>query len=159
MPLRLIFGFVLTALWAAAPPSPAAWSAKMDPATLTPGQKARVLVTAAIQPGWHVYGLGQPPGGPTPTLIVLADGPVFTATGSALGPQPHLAYDPGFQMKSQFYLHAAQFVLPLVVASAVAPGPQTARVKVRYQACREDRGLPPVTVTVTASARVRPRPR
>jgi thiol:disulfide interchange protein DsbD len=131
----------------------------MDPAALAPGQNARIVVSAAIQPGWHVYGLGQPPGGPTPTLIVLADGPVFTAAGSATGPAPHIAYDPSFQMKTQFYLHAARFVLPLVVASAAAPGPQAARVKIRYQACREDLCLPPVTVTVTASARVRPRPR
>ncbi|HET9783642.1 MAG TPA: protein-disulfide reductase DsbD domain-containing protein [Terriglobales bacterium] len=126
----------------------------MEPPTLAPGQKAVIVVSAAIQPGWHVYGLGQPPGGPTPTIIVLADGPVFSSTGSATGPQPHLAYDPSFQMKTQFYLHAARFTVPLRVASTAAAGRQMARVNIRFQACREDLCLPPATLTLTAPAQI-----
>lgn len=79
---------------------------------------------------------------------------LFVAAGPSTGPAPHVAYDPSFQMKTQFYLHAARFVLPLVVASGVPPGPHSARVKVRYQACREDLCLPPATLTLTAPVRV-----
>ena len=39
-------------------------SAKLDPNPVKAGQTAKVTITAKIDPGWHLYSLTQPAGGP-----------------------------------------------------------------------------------------------
>ncbi|MGH9767992.1 MAG: hypothetical protein ACREAB_11205, partial [Blastocatellia bacterium] len=41
-------------------PNPVSVSAKIDQNQLKPGQTAKLLITAKLEPGWHLYALTQP---------------------------------------------------------------------------------------------------
>jgi thiol:disulfide interchange protein DsbD len=44
-------------------------------------RQAEVIVTAAIKPGWHIYSISQPPGGPKRTEITLKPSERYHAAG------------------------------------------------------------------------------
>lgn len=41
-----------------------------------------VMITATIDPGWHVYSQTTPEGGPVPTAITFSKNPLITLNGS-----------------------------------------------------------------------------
>jgi hypothetical protein len=56
-------------------PRPVSWHVKSAPhGAVKPGAKFEVTVVGAIMPGWHVYALQEPDGGPIATQVGLADG-------------------------------------------------------------------------------------
>lgn len=61
-------------------PEPVTVSAEFTPAH--GGQSAQLAVTARLQPGWHIYSLTQPPGGPLATVIQLDPATPVRLTGS-----------------------------------------------------------------------------
>src|SRR5688500_19998893 len=60
-------------------PAPVTWSVRTeDMRAMKPGAEARVIVVAAITPGWHIYSLSQKPGGPIAMSIAVPHGQPFT---------------------------------------------------------------------------------
>jgi thiol:disulfide interchange protein DsbD len=139
------------------------WSGKLDKAQIKPGEKAKLLLTAKIESGWHLYSLTQPAGGPRPTKIALAESSVFTAEGQAQQPKPKVIFDPNFQLNTETFDDSVTFTLPVKAAADAQPGPQKIIAKVTFQACDEHQCLPPRTreieaevIIVAASAAVAP---
>jgi thiol:disulfide interchange protein DsbD len=120
------------------------WSGKMDKAQVKPGEKAKLVLTAKIDPGWHLYSLTQPPP-PRKTKIALAEGSVFTLEGEPQQSKPVKAYDPNFQIDTETFENSATFTVPVRVAADAVPGPQKIVAKVTFQACDEHQCLPPRT--------------
>jgi thiol:disulfide interchange protein len=121
------------------------WSAKLEPAQVKPGQKAKLLITASIESGWHLYSLTQPAGGPRPTLVTLDENPVFALDGEVKQPKPKVAFDPNFQINTETFDGTVTFTAPVKVAADAPPGAQKLVAKVRFQVCDEHQCLPPRT--------------
>jgi thiol:disulfide interchange protein len=124
------------------------WSGRLEPASVRPGERAKLLVTAKIDPGWHVYGLSQPPGGPRPTRIALEEGSVFALAGAPQQPKPVTKFDPNFQIDTHTFAGEVTFTVPVQVAADAAPGAQTLVAKVTFMACDDHQCLPPRTKPV-----------
>jgi thiol:disulfide interchange protein DsbD len=101
----------------------------------------QAILSATIAPGWHVYSITQPPGGPNAATVTVAAGQGFERQGDITGTSPETAFDPNFQMQTQFYQKAVHLEIPLV--STGNSTAQTVKVDVRFQACNDRLCLPP----------------
>ncbi|HZS05966.1 MAG TPA: cytochrome c biogenesis protein CcdA [Blastocatellia bacterium] len=120
------------------------WSGKADKSQVRPGEAAKLLLTAKIEPNWHMYSLTQPPP-PRATKIALAEGSAFTLDGAPKQPAPIVAYDPNFEINTQTFENSVTFTVPVKANTDAAPGPQKVIAKVTFQACDEHQCLPPRT--------------
>jgi thiol:disulfide interchange protein DsbD len=133
------------------------WSAKLDSARpLKLGDKVFAILDAEIESGWHMYSITQPPGGPTTTVISVPPKQVLQAAGTITGPVPQTAYDPNFEMDTEFYEESASFKVPLAVDSAAKPGPAKVFIDVLFQVCNDTTCMPPTTVHVPLAVTIAP---
>ncbi|HEY1215808.1 MAG TPA: cytochrome c biogenesis protein CcdA, partial [Bryobacteraceae bacterium] len=102
------------------------------------------VLTGKISPGWHVYSITQPPGGPNAASVSVPAGQAFHIQGPITGTQPRSAFDPNFQMKTEFYESSVTLKVPLATESAA--NAQNIRINVRFQTCNDRLCLPPKTV-------------
>lgn len=131
--------------------NPIKFSGKAEPAQVKPGQKARIVLTAMIDPSWHLYSLTQPEGGPRPTRISIDETGPVRLIGTPRQPRPRVAPDPNFSTPGQppfmteTFENRADFTLDVEVRPDATAGPQKVIVKVGFQACDEHQCLPPRT--------------
>ncbi|MFL6373456.1 MAG: protein-disulfide reductase DsbD family protein [Pyrinomonadaceae bacterium] len=146
---------VLTLAVAALAQTPAKWSLTTtdQQRTLRQGEAATVELKAAIDEGWHLYALDQPPGGPIATTIKAADGASFQIAGTIKSPAATTKPDPNFlgadgkPLQTKFFEKSVTFSVPL---KATADGSlATASLDVRFQLCNDTTCLPPRTVRVS----------
>ncbi len=110
-----------------------------------------VVVQASIAPGWHVYSLTQPAGGPVATRVTLSPGQPFELAGTPVSaPAPHVAYDDAFKMNVQLYEARVRFLVPVRASRAVMPA-DSVRVNVRYQICNASLCYPPQKANLAAA--------
>ncbi|HEY3927986.1 MAG TPA: protein-disulfide reductase DsbD N-terminal domain-containing protein [Candidatus Koribacter sp.] len=123
------------------------WSARVRPSKSA--TSVNVAVTAAIQPGWHLYALDQEQGGPVPTMIRLASGQPFTLAGPVKQPDPIMATDPNFDMPVRYFEQSATFSVPLT-RQAASKSASDVTLEVSYQTCNDRFCLPVTTAKVQA---------
>jgi DsbC/DsbD-like thiol-disulfide interchange protein len=141
---------------AQAPPDNVHWSASVaSGAPVKAGSDVVVEVDGSIDDGWHVYGLQQLPGGPTPLRLTLDANNTVTAAGNPSESTPQKIHDPRFGLDTQFHTHTLTLHLPVRVTAAAA-GSGTIPVSVRFQLCSEGECKPPRTVHLTAPVEVAP---
>ena len=110
-----------------------------------------VVIRGVIEPGWHVYALTQPPGGPFATRVALPDGQPLEVTGTPVSePAPHTAYDEAFRMNVQMYENEVRLLVPVRATRVVTPA-DSVRVNVRYQICNASLCYPAQTVRLAAA--------
>ena len=149
---RIRFGLALglclcTAGAAQAPVQPVQWEGVAIPKTpVKQGSRFAVELSAAIQNGWHVYGLEQVPGGPTPLRVALEENDAVQIAGTTSGTTPIKKHDPSFELETQFYTQSFTLHIPLQVKQHSATGKQSIPVSLRFQACSDRTCLPPRTV-------------
>jgi thiol:disulfide interchange protein DsbD len=150
----LFFTAALAAgLWAA-PPDPVTWKLAPPPKPVKAGAAFQVTLTAAIEPGWHLYSLKPVAEGPIPTRIWVAEGQVFRLTGPVGADEPETVQDPALGMEVEMYEGQASFTLPLEAPGGSA-GAQKLVVNASYQSCNNKLCLPPKTVKVELPLTVR----
>jgi thiol:disulfide interchange protein DsbD len=153
----LPIAFILLALSTVAlGQDPGKWSLSSDAQgkTLSAGQAFKAALKAEIEPGWHLYALEQPEGGPIATTIKVTEGKPFEITGAITSsPKPTTKTDPlftgtdGKPLVTKFFTESVTFDVPL---KATADTPADAlSLDVRFQLCDETRCLPPKTVRVS----------
>src|ERR1700730_2796886 len=54
---------------------PVQWAFQFEAKSAAPGSHALGRLVAKVDPGWHVYSLTTPKGGPIPTTVSLAENP------------------------------------------------------------------------------------
>jgi len=140
---------------AQAPEDTVQWSASVSPpATLKRGSTGAIHLSADVLEGWHVYALAQPPGGPTPLRITLADNPIARIAGAASGTAPEQRHDPSFDLDTRFYPHSFVLSVPITVKPQAVVGAQSIPVDVHFQSCSERTCLPPKTIRLVVPVTV-----
>ena len=141
------FAVMLAALALSAAPDPVAWKLAAGPSKpVKPGAPFTVKVAAAIQEGWHMYGLKPMADGPIPTRIWLPEGQPFQLAGRIQAPPAQTMQDPSFGMEVELYEGEPTFTLP--VKAGTATGARTLVVNASYQSCNDKMCLPPKTIKV-----------
>ena len=104
------------------------------------------MVAGTIDPGWHVYAMEEPQGGPIATQVGLAENdPAETLRVTSSKPQ--IAPDASFGMSTGVFESSVDFTLYLRAVPAPNAG-DGLQVLIRYQACNDQVCLPPHTDTV-----------
>ena len=130
----------------AAPKSPVHWSSKPVP-SVKAGSPLVFHVDGVIDPGWHVYALEEPDGGPIATVVGLTEGDPADLLRVTEDP-PIQFNDPLFHLTTGLHRGSISFTLHLRVDKDAKPGPTPLHVLVRYQSCDDHVCLPPHTDTV-----------
>lgn len=139
-------GIAVAAVAHAAPPTPAHWTAA-GPKGVAPGATFNVTLTAHIDPGWHLYALDEPDGGPLPTVIGLAQGDPL-ALLDVNEPEPRKVPDPVTHTVSGMFQDTATFTLKVRAPRSRPAAGTGSHILVRYQTCNDQVCLPPHTETV-----------
>jgi thiol:disulfide interchange protein DsbD len=152
--LAVILILLIAAPLAVFSQNPATWkmSVSTGEAKLQAGEKFEAKLKAAIEPGWHLYALDQPPGGPIPTTIKVAQGWPFEVSGEIRAPEPKVAADNNFivdgkPLSTRFFTDAVEFTVPVKAVENASGG--DLHLDVRYQLCNDTVCLPPKTVRVS----------
>ena len=132
----------------AAPLQPVHWSVQIAAGThLRPGARFTVTLVAEIEPGWHLYALDEPNGGPQPTEIALAEGDPVGLRSVDQG-KPSFVADPVSRQLTAFFTHRAAFTLHLQLPPATVSQASVLHLRIRYQSCNDRACLPPRTDSV-----------
>jgi thiol-disulfide isomerase/thioredoxin len=155
---RLFQALLLTGLfsWALAvcaqendEPNPIKWSIKAHASdSFSKWNLFKLELRATIDRGWHLYSTEKVEGGPSPTRITLVSGQGFEIAGEIDSPAPRSAYDPNFQVATEFYEGEVAFNLPIKLTAATVA--EKIRVQVRYQTCTPTICLPPKLIELEA---------
>src|SRR6185312_4632581 len=108
-------------------------------------QGAQLFVTAKIAPDWHTFSITQPPGGPVRTKITVEATERYKLAGefkSLTPPDSHP--EPAFGgIVVETHVNSVTWYAPLEIAAGVDPKSLTVSGKITFQACAENRCLPP----------------
>lgn len=152
--LSVVIPVILFAAAVASGQNPTKWSLESTAkgATVKAGETANVVLKAAVEPGWHLYSLDQPKGGPIAMTVKVAEGSPFEIAGEIGAGKPFVEPDPNFMvdgkpLDTKFYKDSAEFRIALKAredadASKIA-------LDVRFQLCNDTLCLPPRTKRVT----------
>ena len=136
--------------------APVHWRVRSVPRPdLRGGQIFRVVLSGTIAPGWHIYTLSQPEGGPTETSVGLRGGDPAVLL-HVEGGRPVSMVDPTFGERTEVFRGHADFTLQLRLQQPTVGEGQPLHILVRYQACSEHVCLAPRTDAVDCSLRSRP---
>jgi thiol:disulfide interchange protein DsbD len=132
---------------------PTKWSLASDAGgkQLKTGESVDAVLTTTIEPGWHLYALDQPDGGPIATTIKVAEGRPFELA-KVVSETPKSQPDPlfvvaGKPLETRYFEDRAKFTLELR-AKSDATGDEIA-IDVRFQLCNDTFCLPPRTKRVS----------
>jgi hypothetical protein len=124
------------------------WSADGPSASVSPDRRTvHVKVTAEIQPGWKLYAIKQPEGGPKPLAFGTSEGSPFKVSAThIIAPRAKvLKQDENFAVDTHYYENEAGFTLPVSVPRSVTAGAQEIPLEVTFQACGNELCLRPFT--------------
>jgi thiol:disulfide interchange protein DsbD len=159
MVLRL-FGAVLLAVSAvsvyAQSLNPVTWTISVDPSSVRPGAQATAKIDAKLEPGWHIYALTNPAGGPTPTSIKVIPANPAVAGLKLYQPHPETKFDANFNMNVEAFEREVTLFAVLELSPDAPSGPLEVPLLTRYQACTDTQCLPKKT-TLIAKVEVDPK--
>jgi thiol:disulfide interchange protein DsbD len=124
------------------------WSAEAASATAADRATVSIKVSAQVQPGWKLYAIEQPPGGPKPLSFATAKGSPFQIVSKRIVAPPSKLQkqDENFALDTRYYENSAAFAVPVTVASEVAAGTHEIPLEVTFQACGAELCLRPFTL-------------
>jgi thiol:disulfide interchange protein DsbD len=124
----------------ASPLNPVKWTLSAEQTSVAPSGSTLLKLHADIEPGYHLYSVTTPAGGPISTRLRVSGG----ATASEIyQPEPETRLDPTFNLKVETFTNSVDFLIPARVATG-RQGDVAISVSVRYQACSDEICLPPV---------------
>ncbi len=119
----------------------------------TDGEPGELFVTAEIEPGWHIYSITQPPGGPIATRI-MADLPPGVRLTGVFRPSvaPDKKQEPVFDnIMVETHHGTVLWRAPLEFAAGVDPSKLRIVGTITVQPCDADSCLPPRDLPFTAT--------
>jgi hypothetical protein len=122
------------------------WSVEGPLSGAVSGRIVHVKVTADIQPGWKLYAVQQPEGGPKPLVFATASGTPFGVSKQIVAPKSKVQkQDENFAVDTHYYESQAAFTIPVTVDRTVATGAHEIPLEVTFQACGAELCLRPFT--------------
>lgn len=108
--------------------------------------ESKIALKVSVEPGWYLYAMDQPQGGPIATVIRISDASPFELVRSTQAKEPLTKADPNFvvdgkPLQSRFYTERAAF--DLVVKPVKEVPLAELRIDVRFQVCNDTLCLPP----------------
>ena len=134
-------------------PDPVQWALTLKPNSVKPGGKVLATLTATIQPGWHMYSMTTPKGGPNPTTAVIADNPAI-AGFKVFQPKPERQMDSAFKLETETFEKELPLSVEITTKPDAAAGSVDLEAQVRYQACQNTLCLPPKRKSAKASLKI-----
>lgn len=154
--IPLILAFLIAFAFTGSAQNPTKWSLEVPGAggAIKKDEKVTVTLKAAVEPGWHLYALDQPKGGPIATTIKISEGSPFAIAGEIVSDKPFIEPDPNFivegkPLETKFYKDSAAFRVPLQAISETSA--ENVAIDVRFQLCDDTLCLPPRTKRVTVA--------
>jgi thiol:disulfide interchange protein DsbD len=138
----------------AAPPNKVKWSARLEPADARAGESAQVVVTATVEPGFHIYSL-KPNTVGVATSVKLEKSAALTPQGKPVEPAAHRIKDETLKVEYDVFEGTVAFGIPVKLAPKAA-GAQKAVVTAQSQACHDQICDPPATEKVAVAFKVAP---
>ncbi|MBT1711314.1 hypothetical protein KK062_23935 [Fulvivirgaceae bacterium PWU5] len=114
-----------------------------------PGEKAdevKLVITAQLAAGWHIYSQKLEPGGPMPTKISFRGSEDFVLVGNTFEEgKPESAYSSAFDTNTVYYSNTVSFVqiVQLRKSSAQISG------RVEFMLCTKERCMLPTSIPFT----------
>lgn len=140
-----------------APPrlDPVQWTLGSDVSAAPAGTVVPLKLTAAIQPGWHIYAPTIPKmkGGPIATSLKIAANPAVQSY-TVYQPQPLRKLDKTIDLDTEMFENRVEFWFPVKLAAGAPPGATEIVAEVRYQACDDRQCLLPKTKTASYSVTI-----
>jgi len=133
---------------------PIQWSLTSGVNKAPAGASIPLHLKATFQPGWHLYSLTTPAGGPIPTTAELAENPAVKSS-KLYQPPPIRTFDKNFNLDTETF----EKEVDLPVTANLAPDAKGAielTALVRYQACNDRQCLPPRKKTASFTVLVDP---
>ena len=121
-----------------AQPQPVKWSTSYE----VQDSYIKVIVHADIEEGWHLYSQNLEDGGPIPTSFYLDTSSAFAPMSSWSEGEPHVEYDPNFEMDLAFFSESADFTILLEPKEADF----TVKGELEFMVCNDQMCLPPTYV-------------
>ena len=119
------------------------------------GGPGQLVVTAVIEPGWHLYAIDQARGGPIPTVIRLESDSPLVAAGPFVPDQPPLAHQvdeiPAWQ-GLELREHEGTVVWRAPLQANPTGSGSAVTGSLTFQLCQATSCLPPETIDFTAEA-------
>jgi len=111
----------------------------------TADEPARLFVTAKIKPGWHIYSITQPPGGPITTTINLAPSEAYRLTGDfQAATLPETKVEPRFGgLEVEKHHGEVTWYAPIELVAGVDPAALTIEGAIRAQSCDDNSCVAP----------------
>ena len=134
---------------------PVKWTLTIEPAAAPPGSHVLAKFAAKIEPGWHLYSLTTPKGGPIPTTGGLADNPAV-AGFKIFQPKPERKLDPNFQIDTETFADEVTLLFDVELKKDAPAGPAEITAQARYQCCNDRLCLPPKRKAASAAIRIDP---
>jgi thiol:disulfide interchange protein len=134
--------------------NPVQWSVTVEQPKAPPGSSVQCLLTARIDPGWHLYALSAPK--PIiPTSIRIGENPAI-ASVEIYQPPARTIFDPNFNFNVETYENQAVFRIAIGLAKDAPAGPLQLAFVTRFQTCNAKMCLPPRRVESAAAVVVDP---
>jgi thiol:disulfide interchange protein DsbD len=132
----------------------AEFETRIEPAAARPGEHVRLLVTARIAKGWHIYSLApQGEFAPPPSALLVNPGPLKPLS-APYETNPAEKRDAVFGMNLAYHLGTARFYQNFQVPDGLAPARVHLPGEVRYQVCNDRLCTPPRKEPLSASLTV-----
>jgi thiol:disulfide interchange protein DsbD len=134
--------------------NPTKWTLESDARgrEVKAGEQVRAVLSGAVEPGWHLYSVDQPEGGPIPTTIKVSDPSKFELVGKIETPTPITQPDPNFivngkPLETKYFTDRGEFRVNLKALANTSA--DAIALDVRFQLCNDTVCLPPRTKRVT----------
>lgn len=111
------------------------WSIRIEKISL---HEANLVITARIQPGWHLYSQHLEDGGPQPTRITFTADDQYALSGFAENGEPNTYFDEIYEMNVTWYSNKVDFVGKLKVSDPV----MKLKGVIEYMVCSADMCIP-----------------
>lgn len=132
---------------------PVHWTLSSDVEKASPGAAIPLRLTANLDPGWHLYSLTTPKGGPIPTTAEFLENPALEKA-VLYEPKPERKFDPNFNLDTETFAEETVFLISAKLKNGAPLGPVELTAQVRYQACSDRQCLPPRKKTASYSLAV-----
>lgn len=119
---------------------PVKWTTEVEKISDT---EFKLIATASIEDGWHLYSQNVPQDGPVPTTFTFDDqNGAYKILGNTFEEQGHTVYDSVFDMTITFFKKSARFEQNIEVLE----NKTTLNAFVEFMVCDDKRCLPPTEV-------------